>query len=218
MTEEKFKIQKAHCNKCLQETKHFVIAERSNEGSEVIDNNHLIEISWKTTYKMLECCGCEHVSLQRKFYFSECNDVEVEYYPPQISRQIPKWCHELPPEWSELLNEVYLALHADSRRLALMGARALVDLYMSEKLGDIGGFAQKIKKLEADGLISKPNKAVLEAALEVGHAAAHRGHKAKANEVNQVIDIVENLLQSHVLELSADNLKSQTPQRAEKNS
>lgn len=218
MINEKFAIQKAHCNKCLQETKHFVIAERSNAGSECVDVFHHIEVSWNTTYTMLECCGCEHISLQRKFYFSEYDEIEIEYYPPQISRKIPKWCGELPSEWTELLNEVYLALHADSRRLALMGARALVDLYMSEKLGDIGGFSQKIKKLEADGLISKPNKSVLEVAFEVGHAATHRGHKAKANEVNQVIDIVENLLQSYVLEESADNLKSKTPQRAGKNS
>lgn len=217
MNDEKLEIQKAHCNSCLQQTKHFIVAERCNEGSEIVDDGRY-EISWKTTYKMLECCGCENVSLQRKFYFSEYDDVEVEYYPPQISRQIPKWSDELPPEWSELLKEVYLALHADSRRLALMGARTLVDLYMSEKLGDIGGFSQKIKKLETDGLISKPNKAVLDAALEVGHAATHRGHKARANEVNQVIDIVENLLQSHVLAASADNLKSKTPQRSGKDS
>ncbi len=126
---------------------------------------------------------------------------------------MPKWHDELPKEWSELLKEVYMALHADSRRLALMGARALVDLFMNEQLGDIAGFSQKIKKLEADGLISKPNKAVLEAALEVGHAATHRGHKARATEVDQVIDIVENLLQNHVLAAAADNLKSKTPKR-----
>lgn len=217
MNDERLEIRKAHCNKCLRETKHFVVAERCNSGSEEVGNGHY-EISWKTTYKMLECCGCEDVSLQRMFYFSESDDVDVEYYPPQISRQIPKWSEELPREWSELLKEVYLALHADSRRLALMGARALVDLYMIEKLGDIGGFAQKIKRLETDGLISRPNKEVLDAALEIGHAATHRGHKARADEVNQVIDIVENLLQSHVLAASAENLKSKTPQRAGKSS
>lgn len=212
MNSETLEVQKAHCNQCLRETKHYVVAVRHNADSEEVDNGRY-QISWKITYKMLECCGCENVSLQRVFYFSEYDDVEVEYYPPQISRKIPSWSDELPQEWSELLKEVYLALHADSRRLALMGARALVDIYMTEKLGDIGGFAQKIKKLETDGLISKPNKAVLEAALEVGHAATHRGHKALESEVNQVIDIVENLLQSHILEASAGNLKLKIPKR-----
>jgi hypothetical protein len=216
MSDEKLKVTKAHCNQCLQKTKHFVVAKRVNEGRESVDPRDPYcqhEISWNITYKMLECCGCENISLQRKFYFSENDEIIEEYFPPQVSRQLPKWNDELPDEWSELLTEVYLALHADSRRLALMGSRALVDLYMNEQLGDVGGFAEKIKRLEADGLISKPNKAVLEAALEVGHAATHRGHKARANEVNQVIDIVENLLQSHVLAASADNLKSKTPKR-----
>ncbi|MGZ5304798.1 MAG: hypothetical protein ACXWDO_11840 [Bacteroidia bacterium] len=71
------------------------------------------------------------------------------------SRQLPKWHDELPAEWHELLKEVYTALHADSGCLAIMGARALVDLFMNEQLGDIGGFAQKIQKLEKNGLVSQ---------------------------------------------------------------
>jgi hypothetical protein len=218
MTEKELTISKSHCNECLQETKHFVVAERVNSGSEFVDPYCQHEIRWKTTYKMLECCGCENISLQRKFDFSEYDEVEVEYYPPQISRQIPKWHNQLPDEWCGLLKEVYLALHADSRCLALMGARALIDLYINEQLDDIGGFAQKIKLLESEGLISKPNKNVLEAALEVGHAAAHRGHKARITEVNQVIDVVESLLQNHVLNKVSENLKSKTPKRSKKSS
>jgi hypothetical protein len=213
MSDEILTVSKAHCNGCLQETKHFVVAERVNSGSEYVDPYRQHEISWKTTYKMLECCGCENISLQRRFYFSEYDEIEEEYYPPQISRPLPKWHDELPDDWCELLKEVYLALHADSRRLVLMGARTLIELYLNEQLGDIGGFAKKINKLESEGMISKPNKEVLEVALDVGHAAAHRGHKARANEVNQVIDIVENLLQNHVLSTAAENLKSKTPQR-----
>ena len=210
------KIEKAHCNECLHETKHFVIAERVISGKEPADPYDPYckdEIRWSTTYTMLECCGCENVSLRREFYFSELDEIEEEFYPPQISRMMPKWHEQLPEEWQDLLKEVYAALHADSRRLALMGARALVDMYMTVQLGDIGGFAQKIKQLDDNGLISKPNKAFLEAALEAGHAAAHRGHKPKINEVNQVIDIVENLLQSHVLTKVGESLKAKTPSR-----
>lgn len=218
MNENKLEITSAHCNSCLQKTKHLIVAERINSGSENIYTNDAysgdaIEISWSTTFRMLECRGCENVSLQKRFYHSEYFEVEEEFYPPQISRQLPKWHNELPEEWHALLKEVYTALHANSRRLALMGARALVDLYMNEQLGDIGGFALKIQKLERDGLISNPNKVVLDAALEAGHAATHRGYNAKTIEVNQVIDIVENLLQTHVLTRAANNLKSKTPPR-----
>jgi hypothetical protein len=213
MTTEKFEIQKSHCNKCLQDTNHFIIAKRQHSGSNPVDDYGQYQIDWSTSCTMLECCGCENVVLKRTFYFSECDDVETEYYPPPVSRQLPRWHEDLPDEWIELIKEVYSALHADSRRLALMGARALVDMYMNHQLGDVGGFQEKIKKLESDGLISRPNKEFLEAALEAGHAAAHRGHKAKVNEVNQVIDIVENMLQNYVLKEAAENLKSKTPLR-----
>ncbi len=122
MDKEKLKIKRAHCNKCLQETKHFIVAERKNEGSQSADQNDphcQYEISWSTTYRMLECCGCEDISMERMFYFSQWDEVEKEYYPPQISRILPKWHEELPEEWSGLLKEVYSALHADSRRLVL---------------------------------------------------------------------------------------------------
>ncbi|MND75586.1 hypothetical protein D3C80_672120 [compost metagenome] len=216
MSEENFKIEKAHCNGCLHETKHFVIAERSNGGSELADESDPYcdyEISWNTTYKMLECCGCENISLQRRFYFSEFDDVKEEYYPPQISRQLPKWHDEIPSDWSEMLKEVYTALHADSRRLALMGARTLIDMFMNDQLGDIGNFAQKMSKLESNGLISKPNKVILNAVLEIGHAAAHRGHKARSHEVSQVMDIVENLLHGYVLKDAAQDLENKIPKR-----
>ena len=163
---------------------------------------------------MLECCGCEDICLQKVFDFSEWDGVDINYFPPQTSRAVPKdWLNHLPEEMGDLLLEVYIALNADSRRLALMGARALVDLYMSEKLGDVGGFAKKLKKLEEEGFVSKVNKEYLEAALEAGHAAAHRGHEAKAAEVSHVMDIVENLLQNYVLEKGAAALRAATPQR-----
>lgn len=216
MPNENLTIVKANCNKCLHKTKHYVVAERKYEEHQPADlsnpyNEHTV--SWTTVYKMLECCGCEDVCLQSLYYFSEADGVKEEYYPPQISRPLPRWLDELPIEWSELLAEVYSALHSDSRRLVLMGARALIDLYMNKQLGDVGGFAQKLNNLEADGLISKPHKEVLSAALELGHAATHRGHCPKPNEVNQVIDIVESLLQNDVFAATAKNLKAKTPKR-----
>lgn len=214
MSKERLEIVRSHCNQCLSTTKHFVVAVRSNRDESEPYGPHGECVWWDTTYKMLECCGCTHVSLERIGSFSEWDDhSETEYYPPQISRRTPTWHKELPENWHELLGEIYTALHADSRCLALMGARALIDLYMNEKVGDIGGFKAKLQALEKQSLISKPNKSVLDAALEAGNAAAHRGYKADAVDVSHVMDIVENLLHSYVLLESAEALKSKTPKR-----
>jgi hypothetical protein len=98
-----------------------------------------------------------------------------------------------------------------------MGARTLVDMAILDKVGDVGTFEQKLKALEDQGFVSQRNREVLEAALDAGNAAAHRGHGFKAEEVNQVMDIVENLLQAiYVLESAAQKIKSVTPPRKKK--
>lgn len=87
-------------------------------------------------------------------------------------------------------------------------------MVMVEKVGDVGTFKQKLKKLQDAGFVGAQNVAVLEAALDVGNAAAHRGHAPKATEVNAVMDIVENLLHAvYVLPGMANSLKKSTPPR-----
>jgi hypothetical protein len=114
-----------------------------------------------------------------------------------------------------LMKQVYTALDSNSRGLALMGARAAVDIVLVEKVGDSGGFAEKLKTAEAAGILGRKNRQVLDAALDAGNAAAHRGYQATADDVNAVIDIVENLLQAvYHLESLADRLKRTTPARA----
>ena len=62
--------------------------------------------------------------------------------------------------------------------------------------------------------MSRRNAGVLEAALEAGHAAIHRGYVASSKAMNSVIDIVENLLQAmYPLETMAENLCKSTPKR-----
>lgn len=94
----------------------------------------------------------------------------------------------------------------------MMGARTLLDMLMVQKVGDVGSFKQKLKKLQAGGFVSADNVEILDAALDAGNAAAHRGHAPNASDVNTVMDIVENLLQAvYVLPDMAQRLKETTP-------
>lgn len=212
MTDE-IKIVRAFCNKCGNETKHEVVMKRSTHGSEVVDPYHGFEISWSTTYSMLECMGCEEVLLKRSFWFSEGDGLEEEYYPPRVSRRRPTWFDDLPAEYSSLLSEIYSALHADSRSLAMMGLRTLIDLFMSRKLQDSPGFEAGLKALVKENYITTRSRNVIEAAVEAGHAAAHRAHKPTVNQLNAVMDIVENLIQHDLLSESAETLRKTIPAR-----
>lgn len=205
------KIVWAHCNKCHDKTKHEVVAERRQEGSEPYDEE--IVIWWTTTYTLLECRGCETVCMKREFVFSEYDDVQVEYFPPPVSRTRPHWLEQLPKDEQELLLEVYAALAADARRIATMGARTLVDMFILRKIGDRGGFEQKLRLLESEGFLSAKNGEILEAALEAGHASAHRGFAPDGEQLSTVMDIVENLLHSDLLNAEAEALRQATPKR-----
>lgn len=211
--EQSFPKKKAYCSVCGGETNHFLIVSREHRGSQPHDE--YAEISWCTTYQMLECCGCDTSHLKRIFWFSEWNpgEVEVQEFPPAVSRRPPEWHSELPDEPRGLFTEVYSALSADSRRLAVMGARALLDMFMTLHIGDQSTFLKKLDALEHAGFVSKRNRQALEAALDLGHAAAHRGHNPMASEVNYVIDIVENLYEGQLLESVAAKLRKGTPPR-----
>ncbi len=54
----------------------------------------------------------------------------------------------------------------------------------------------KLKAPEKAGYISSQNRDVLFAALDMGSAAAHRGHAPTQSEVQSVMDIVENVFQA----------------------
>ena len=206
------RVERIHCNKCLGKTNHSLVHEiQGNRGSES-DGDFTFE--WNTSYAVLQCDGCQEVVLRRTYGDSEIEYPVVSYFPPPTSRPPPTWLYNLPGKLSMLLREIYRSLDAGNTWLSMMGARTLVDLVLVEKLGDEGSFEAKLKKLEEQHLISAPGRVVLDAALDAGNAAAHRGYAAKPTQVNAVMDIVENLLQAvYVLPDMAEDLKNSTPAR-----
>jgi hypothetical protein len=137
------------------------------------------------------------------------------FFPPRVSRRKPAWVDrlEVPSEYAGLLDEIYVALHADSRRLAMMGARTLIDSVIRRSCGDQSNFCRGLNSLVEKQLISERHRTIIEAAVDVGHASSHRGHRPCSNDVNVVIDIVENLIHNELLAEPAQALKLTTPQR-----
>lgn len=136
------------------------------------------------------------------------------YFPPRVSRRKPDWLvRREAPSYQGLLDEVYTALHADSRRLAMMGARAVIDKAMAKLVGDQGTFAQGIEALVNAGLIGTPERPLIEAAFDAGSATMHRGHQPTSDSLNTVIDIVERVVHAEVLAEKAKELAAATPPR-----
>lgn len=204
---------KAPCRRCLVLTNHSVCATRVSITTDEVPGYGQVEL--RDNYEMLECLGCGTVCLREiKWWSEEPDDAVIIYYPPPVARRIPAWYSRLPLELGRLLHEIYSALHADSRCLVLMGARAALDMVLVASVGDVGSFKEKLKGLEESGFIGAKNRDCLEAALDAGSAAAHRGYLPEPVDLNRVMDIIENLIQAtHVLGHDAVELRKRTPQR-----
>lgn len=213
MPDTALKVIWHHCNVCLQETKHAILFEQIKRDSHFEGGN---EISWITTTFIMECCGCETLSLKKSVYCTEDEHESVTVFPPAVSRQKPNWHADLPDEYQTLLSEVYSALHSDSRMLALMGARALVDMFLTSHTGSSDGFEAKIRQLTKNGFLCARDSEILSAAIDAGHAAAHRGHCPSQINTASVLDIVENLLHKEVLAGNAETLRKNIPARSKR--
>lgn len=209
MTMSDSRKEKIECNECHGLRWHVLRASHAVEGGWEILGKFM---PWTDCFEIFQCQGCDTVQVRRSFYFGK--EPELSYFPARISRHQPQWLPELPDELRSLLYEVYEALHADSRRLALMGIRAVLDVVILEKVGDVGSFPEKLAALESGGVVGKQQREFLAAVLDAGSAAAHRGHAASARELESAMDIVENLLQAvYSLGKAAEHIREKTPPR-----
>ncbi|MDD5154425.1 MAG: hypothetical protein PHR03_07150 [Desulfovibrionales bacterium] len=150
-------IIKAHCNRCQGERNQEVLHSEEFSWEEKLDDGY--PISGTDIYEMLKCCGCDSIILRHTEWFSGNMDSEgklypvFHFYPPAISRPEPAWLHELNTILDEekefiydLMKEIYSSLHNNSRRVATMGIRALLEHIMINKAGDRGSFSKNIRR------------------------------------------------------------------------
>jgi uncharacterized protein DUF4145 len=217
------RIIKAHCNKCHGIKNSWVRAEHTVDSSEGA-------ISWSNTYEIVQCCGCDTLSVRHEYWFSEWDYPDLDeqgrlimergtketYYPPPTVRTKPTWSDKITDSvLSAVLNELYLALNVASSVLASVGARTLLDRAGYLLIGDPkGGFEGKLAALVTRGFISAQEKEILDAVADAGNASAHRGYTPTPESLAHIIDIIENFLQrAFVLKPAADDIRKSTPPR-----
>lgn len=218
---------KAQCNKCLQETNHVLLHKEEQPWEEQVDD--FMPIYGNKIFKMIKCLGCDSVKLMHQSWFSESADeqgdpiTDTNYYPPAISRAEPKWLSDLgciinsseqKRYVSGLLKEIYSALYNDSRRLAVMGIRALIEHLMITEVEDKGTFRRNLEAFQEAGYLSTRQREIIEPILEAGHAAIHRGFHPSADDVITVVEITESLIETiYVHSVKAEKLRQRVPQR-----
>src|SRR5690349_13403498 len=90
MKKTKDDVVQSHCNACLRQNKHNVIARREREFVER-DEDGVPYFSENLVYELVECCGCEEVSLRRTYSSDAQPNPSVTCFPPAASRRKPSW-------------------------------------------------------------------------------------------------------------------------------
>jgi hypothetical protein len=217
------RIAKAHCNKCFGITNSWIRADHTVNGDDG-------PISWSNTYEVLQCCGCDAISVRHKYWFSEWDELDYDengriemrpgiketYYPAPTLRTKPTWFDKINDEvLRDVLDELYSALNSGLNVLASIGARTLLDRTGFLLIGDPErGFDGKLSALVTDGHISSQEKSILGAVADAGNASAHRGYTPTSERLGHIVDIIENLVhRAFVLTHAADDIRKSTPPR-----
>jgi hypothetical protein len=67
---------------------------------------------------------------------------------------------------------------------------------MIDKVGDVGGFDDKLDQMEKDGYLSRRQRMDFDTILQAGHATIHRGWQPTDEQIIIVLDITEGLFEN----------------------
>ena len=210
-----------HCNTCGGQRNHAVLTEHVHNWKEEVDfddeDGRPLYIYGKDVYVLLRCCGCDSVSLKHESFNEDDEHSTIQAYPPRQFRKKPSWFYEdaLAEFIPRLLKEIYGSLYSEHRAVSAMGIRALLELIMIEKVGDKGSFTKNVDTFEREGFISPLERELLEPVLEFAHAAMHRNHAPKMNELITALDVTESLIHTlYILPAKAQSLGEAVPKRS----
>jgi Domain of unknown function (DUF4145) len=229
MTEEPVGPVKGHCPACGVD--RWADIEGEHRKDYQVD---AIGVSGTVRHRVLKCRGCDRVYFQRYESTSEDYSMEpdglggydqahspnIEHWPPPEVRRRPAWFASpfqsaIDDELHRLLGEVYTALDNRLDVLAAIGVRTVFDR-ASELLGiePSKTFSDKLADLEKSGKIGGDERKTLSVLTDAASAAAHRGWKPEATELDLMMDIIEAFIhRSFVLGGRADELKTRVPSR-----
>lgn len=212
---------KTNCYNCDRETVQDILFQDHEIGPREIvfrtEEGDKSESAWEVVaniWVVSKCRGCERINFKHILRHSpERETDQTFYFPRKPIRRVPNWIVKLPVKYVEILQEIYVSLNEQLFILSLTGIRTLLDIYMVNKIGDSGSFKQKLNKLAAAGIITTSKATVLGTTIDAGNASAHRGYKPDKDTLFQILDIVENLLQSEIVDRAAEQIRQKIPPR-----
>jgi len=159
------------------------------------DGARLKEFQGDLAYELYECCSCEYIDLRSSRELSGATGFTVTFHAQSSSRAVPAWRRELPPAFTPILDELYVALNTESRVLAVMGARAVIDIVLRDKAADVVSFRGGLSMLRESGLLRERDREFLwNALVPDGRVHSEVRQAPMLDTLSRVMDILEELL------------------------
>lgn len=210
---------KSYCRDCCKKTNHNILSEHTDVYRE--------EYSCDISYQILQCLGCDTKSFRNVFYDLEAAyptdennwevPEEVTVYPKAVEghKEI-KNLWDLPDIVRTIYSEVLTALRENSKVLAGLGLRAVVEAVCNDLTIPGRNLEVRINKLVSSGYISKNDAERLHGIRFMGNDAAHDIKTPKSTTLSVALQIVEHLIASvYILENQANGNIESTVSRYE---
>ena len=186
-----------YCSVCKNRTHHMVLGEGDNVSP---DEDYF----YKATYRVVKCCGCDHVSFDMEVLEEGNIEYDRDGYEEMVPvhTSFPKKENSIEPlhSWDipVLINKAYResveALNSGSLLLASIGFRATVEALCIEKGFDKGSLLTKINKLRDKGIITSADCERLHEARFIGNESAHQIQEPDREHVMIVLEVINNIL------------------------
>lgn len=191
---------KCFCPKCKQHTNHQVMAEHVYKGDDD-------EYYWRQTYRMVKCCGCEHVNFDIET-FEESNvrydrDGMQELYSEHTSYPDPEgkltsietsW--DFPYPVLKIYKETVKAINAECYTLAAAGFRAVIESICLDKQIDGDNLETKVNNMQKARIITMADRNRFHSVRFLGNDSVHEIKTPERRKLLVVLEIIENILKS----------------------
>ncbi|WP_339279460.1 DUF4145 domain-containing protein [Paenibacillus sp. FSL W8-1187] len=196
MTENKEKIEHIFCNDCNRNTKHTLVADYVQHGSEEVE--HQLEIYWTDAWYVWQCRGCDELTGVKTHQFSEDIDYDgspithTEYFPKRGREQHkPKVFKRIPDKLENIYKEIIISYNDNCKLLCGIGLRALLEGICVDKGVDGNNLFEKIDRAS---FVPENIRNNLHGFRFLGNTAAHELTQPELEDLKLAILVIEDVL------------------------
>ena len=190
------------CYECQQETNHNVLTcyRRVNpERKKVLLTETKNHITFYQDFFVVQCAGCNAISFLDRTYDKNGAPLDFQYPEPEITIYEELFLNDdeykhLPKTLRGVYDEVKNALEDESKILAGIGLRTIIEAVCLQKGISGKALVNKIDNLHLRGLISASDRDVLHKLRAIGNVSAHEVKAATTATLKHAVAAVNHLL------------------------